>query len=150
MDFTMLTYAYLYHVHLTVACTSIQYGTRHIIGSMEKKSGGSLNVQEILVCGGRCRNPMFLQCQANIAALPVRTSTEDDPVLIGSAMLAAAAWTSSKSSAELRPWSSSLGDAIKAMASDARTLHPSLDLQEWVTPQTIWKYSLVSYSWLIL
>ncbi|XP_001947087.2 FGGY carbohydrate kinase domain-containing protein isoform X2 [Acyrthosiphon pisum] len=107
------------------------YGTRHIIGSMEKKSGGSLNVQEILVCGGLCRNRTFLQCQANVAALPVRTSTEDDSVLIGSAMLAAAAWTSSKSSAELRPWSSSLGDAITAMASDARTLHPSLDLQEY-------------------
>jgi len=73
---------------------------------------------------------MFLQCQANVAVLPVRTSTEDDSVLIGSAMLAAAAWTSSKSSAELRPWSSSLKDAITAMASGARTLHPSLDLQE--------------------
>lgn len=117
-------------MHLIVAC-SVKYGTKHIIESMEEKSGGLLNVQEILMCGGLSRNPVFIQCQANVAALPVRTSTEDDPVLIGSAMLAAAAaWTSSKSPAELRPWTSSLRDAVSAMASEARTVHPSLDLQE--------------------
>ncbi|KAE9524808.1 hypothetical protein AGLY_014858 [Aphis glycines] len=107
------------------------YGTKHIIGSMEEKSGGSLNVQEILMCGGLSQNLVFLQCQANVTALPVRTSTEDDPVLIGSAMLAAAASSSSKSSAELHPCSSSLRDAIALMASDARTVHPSLDLLEY-------------------
>ncbi|XP_026807335.1 FGGY carbohydrate kinase domain-containing protein [Rhopalosiphum maidis] len=107
------------------------YGTRHIIESMEEKSGGSLNVREILMCGGLSQNRVFLQCQANVTALPVRTSTEDDPVLIGSAMLAAAASTSSKSPTELRPWSSSLRDAIALMASDARTVHPSLDLQAY-------------------
>jgi len=83
------------------------------------------------MCGGLSRNPVFIQCKANVSALPVRTSTEDDPVLIGSAMLAAAAaWTSSKSQPELRPWTSSLRDAIAAMASEAHTVHPSLDLQE--------------------
>jgi len=107
----------------------VKYGTRHIIESMEEKSGGSLNVREILMCGGLSQNRVFLQCQANVTALPVCTSTEDDPVLIGSAMLAAAASTSSKSPTELRPWSSSLRDAIALMASDARTVHPSLDLQ---------------------
>ncbi|KAL5235270.1 hypothetical protein ACI65C_002680 [Semiaphis heraclei] len=107
------------------------YGTKHIIESIEEKSGGLLNVQEILMCGGLSRNPVFIQCQANVAALPVRTSMEDDPVLIGSAMLAAAAArTSSKSPTELRPWTSSLRDAVSAMASEARTVHPSLDLQE--------------------
>lgn len=108
----------------------VKYGTRHIIDSMEEKSGGSLDIQEILMCGGLSQNVVFLQCQANVTALPVRTSTEDDPVLIGSAMLAAAASLSSKSSTELHPCSSSLRDAIALMASDARTIHPSLDLQE--------------------
>ncbi|XP_025194131.1 FGGY carbohydrate kinase domain-containing protein isoform X2 [Melanaphis sacchari] len=107
------------------------YGTKHIIESMKEKSGGSLNVQEILLCGGLSQNWVFLQCQANVTALPVRTSTEDDPVLIGSAMLAAAASTLSKSPAELHPRSSSLRDAIALMASDARTVHPSLDLQAY-------------------
>jgi len=78
------------------------------------------------MCGGLSQNWVFLQCQANVTALPVHTSTEDDPVLIGSAMLAAAA----SSSAELHSCSSSLRDAITLMASDARTVHPSLDLQE--------------------
>lgn len=108
----------------------VKYGTKHIISSMEEKSRGSLNVQEILMCGGLSQNLVFLQCQANVTALPVRTSTEDDSVLIGSAMLAAAASSSSKSSAELYPCASSLRDAIALMASDARTVHPSLDLQE--------------------
>lgn len=91
---------------------------------MEKNGGQSLSVQEILVCGGLGQNSVFLQSQANIMALPVCTSTETDPVLIGSAMLAAAA-----SSAERHPLS--LKHAIVSMASNAQTIHPSLDVKKY-------------------
>jgi len=72
------------------------------------------------VCGGLGKNSTFLQCQADISALPVRTSTEDDPVLVGAAMLAAAALSSRHSN--------TLRDIVVAMAGDARTIHPSSDV----------------------
>jgi len=99
------------------------YGTRHIIGATEKSGGHRLTVREILVCGGLGQNCVFLQCQANVAALPVRTSTENDPVLVGSAMLAAAA-----SSDRRYP---TLGHAIAAMASDSTVVRPSADTEKY-------------------
>lgn len=89
---------------------------------MEKSGGEGLKVHEVLVCGGLGQNQVFLQSQANIVALPVYTSTENDPVLIGSAMLAAAA-----SSSERYPLS--LTKAITVMASNSHTTHPLLDLK---------------------
>lgn len=91
---------------------------------MEKNGGRSLSVHEILVCGGLAQNSVFLQSQANVMALPVRTSTENDPVLIGSAMLAAAA-----SSVECHPLS--LRNAIITMASNAHSIQPSLDVKKY-------------------
>lgn len=99
----------------------VKYGTKHIIESMEKNKS-PLKVQEILVCGGLSQNRVFLQSQANVVLLPVYTSSENDPVLIGSAMLGAAA--------SLDQRYPSLKDAIMAMASNAQTTHPSLDLNE--------------------
>lgn len=78
-------------------------------------------VSEILVCGGLGQNSTFLQCLADVAALPVRTSTEDDPVLVGAAMLAAAASSSNRNPIPLR-------DVVVAMAGNARTTHPSTDI----------------------
>ncbi|XP_025416044.1 FGGY carbohydrate kinase domain-containing protein isoform X3 [Sipha flava] len=100
------------------------YGTKHIIESMEKNGGRSLSVQDILVCGGLGQNGVFLQSQANVMGLPVCTSTENDPVLIGSAMLAAAA-----SSVECYPFS--LRNAIVTMASNAHSIQPSLDVKKF-------------------
>jgi len=89
---------------------------------METNSGdGSRSmVREILVCGGLSRNQTFLQCQANIVSLPVCISTEDDPVLIGAAMLAASA---------VKHHPTALQDAVTMMASNARTIHPSVQLK---------------------
>lgn len=100
----------------------MKYGTKHIIESMEKSGGDGLRVQEILVCGGLGKNRVFMQSQANIVALPVITSTENDPVLIGSAMLAAAASSS-------KPHPLSLTNAITAMASNSHTIHPLMNLK---------------------
>lgn len=83
-----------------------------------EKSNISLKVQEILVCGGLSQNQLFLQSQSNVVGLPVYTSTENDPVLIGSAMLAAA-------SSDQYPL---LKDAIIGMARDAHTVQPLLNL----------------------
>lgn len=77
-------------------------------------------VREILVCGGFSRNQTFLQCQANVVSLPVCTSTEDDPVLIGAAMLAASA-------AKHHP--TALQDAVTVMASKAHPIYPSIQLK---------------------
>lgn len=87
-----------------------------------EKSERPLKVQEILVCGGLSQNRVFLQSQANVVSLPVYTSSENDPVLIGSAMLAAAA-----SFDQRYP---SLKEAIMEMASNAQTILPSLDLNK--------------------
>lgn len=79
------------------------------------------------MCGGLGRNRMFLTTQANVVALPVITSAEDDPVLIGSAMLAAA-------SAKHYP---SLKDAVMAMAGKANIIRPSLDLHRYENKSAI-------------
>lgn len=84
---------------------------------------GQLTVQEILVCGGLGHNRMFLQCQANVVALPVKTSVENDPVLVGAAMLAAAAYSG-------RCHTNALRETTLAMAGDAHTTHPMLDTKE--------------------
>lgn len=89
---------------------------------MEASSGDGLQstVREILMCGGLSRNRLFLQSQANVVSLPVYTSTEDDPVLIGAAMLAASA---------AKPHLTALRDAVITMASNARTVCPSTQLK---------------------
>ncbi|XP_050428744.1 FGGY carbohydrate kinase domain-containing protein [Adelges cooleyi] len=99
---------------------SLCYGTRHIMECLEKVDN-TLQVHEILVCGGISQNQMFLQSQANTVGLPVWTSAENDPVLIGSAMLAAA------SSKEY----DSLHEAILGMASDGIKTEPIINTIEY-------------------
>jgi len=83
-------------------------------------NGSQSTVREILVCGGLSQNRMFLQCQANVVSLPVWTSTENDPVLIGAAMLAASA---------AQYHSMALRDTVITMTSKACTVYPSTQLK---------------------
>lgn len=98
----------------------VQYGTKHIIEVLEKSE--LVEVREILACGGLSRNRTFVQTQANVAGIPVRTSTGEDPVLVGAAMLAATAGRRQK-----------LTEAAIAMAGDSRTVQPSEYLHTYVS-----------------
>ncbi|XP_050535244.1 FGGY carbohydrate kinase domain-containing protein [Daktulosphaira vitifoliae] len=99
---------------------AICYGTKHIIDSLEK-TNSKLKVNEVLLCGGVSKNKIYLQTQANIVTLPVWTSIENDPVLIGSAMLAATASKEYKS----------LQETITRMASDGQITQPLKNTHEY-------------------
>jgi ribulose kinase len=47
----------------------------------------------IFICGGFANNKLYMQCHADITGLPVVLTDEKECVLLGSAMLAAAAST---------------------------------------------------------
>lgn len=81
-----------------------------------------MDVREILVCGGLSRNRTFVQTQANVAGVPVRTSTGEDPVLVGAAMLAVAAGRRQN-----------LSEAAITMAGESRTVQPSKNLNAYVS-----------------
>lgn len=49
------------------------------------------NIETILVCGGLSQNPLFIQIQADVLALPVLCPVERESVLLGSAILGACA-----------------------------------------------------------
>lgn len=66
-----------------------QYGTRHILETLIKS--GYSKFESILICGGLSKNPLFVQTQSNIVALPVICPDEVESVILGSAILGACA-----------------------------------------------------------
>ncbi len=75
-------------IHYLAAIQSVAYGTRHIIETM--RSNG-LNIQQITMCGGGCKNPLWLREHADITGCNVILNQEQEAVLLGSAILAATA-----------------------------------------------------------
>ena len=67
---------------------AIAYGTRHIIDVMTA-SGHEIN--DIYLCGGATRNPVWLREYANATGRPVRLLQDDDPVTLGAAISGAVA-----------------------------------------------------------
>ncbi len=68
--------------------TGIGYGLRQIIEASRAKGA---TLEAIVLSGGAGRQPLIRQLLADCAGLPVLAPDEVDPVLLGSAMLAAAA-----------------------------------------------------------
>ncbi|XP_017777333.1 PREDICTED: FGGY carbohydrate kinase domain-containing protein [Nicrophorus vespilloides] len=77
--------ALLYLATLQALC----YGTRHILESL--KSSGNASIESILICGGLSRNDLFRRTQADVLGLPVVCPEEKESVLLGAAILGAAA-----------------------------------------------------------
>lgn len=67
---------------------ALTYGTKHII---ETLTTAGHNIETILVCGGLSQNPLFIQIQADVLALPVLCPVERESVLLGAAILGASA-----------------------------------------------------------
>lgn len=92
--------------------TGIGYGLRQIIEASRAKGA---TIEAIVLSGGAGRHPLIRQLLADCSGLPLLVPDEVDPVLLGSAMLAAAA-------AKVFP---SVGDATTGMAPGATVFDPA-------------------------
>jgi FGGY-family pentulose kinase len=92
---------------------AIAYGTRHII---EEMNAAGYNIQRLHTCGGGSKNPLVLQQHADITACDVYYAPDAEPVLLGSAMLAAVAAGSYPT----------VADAVRAMSPKAKVTRPDL------------------------
>lgn len=67
---------------------SIAYGTRHIIDAL---SQAGHQIDELIVCGGATKNPLWLREYADITGRDIRLAEEEDAVTLGAALLGATA-----------------------------------------------------------
>jgi len=70
------------------AVQSIAYGTRAIV---EALSGGGYEIRHLLATGGGTKNPLWLEQHADAVGLPLTLTHEPEAVLLGAAILGAAA-----------------------------------------------------------
>ncbi len=70
------------------AIQAVAYGTRHIVGEMNKKG---YSIDTLMVCGGGTKNPVFLREHADITGCQMVLPEEPEAVLLGSAVLASVA-----------------------------------------------------------
>ena len=92
--------------------TGIGYGLRQIIEASRAKG---VTIEAIVLSGGAGRHPLIRQVLADCAGLPLLAPDDVDPVLLGSAMLAATA-------AKVFP---DLGAAMTGMAPGAAVFMPT-------------------------
>lgn len=99
--------------------TGIGYGLRQIIAASRAKGA---TIEAIVLSGGAGRQPLIRQLLADCSGLPVLVPDDVDPVLLGSAMLAASA-------AGAFP---DLGEAMTTMAPGAAVFTPAGgEIAEW-------------------
>ncbi|XP_028412955.1 FGGY carbohydrate kinase domain-containing protein-like [Dendronephthya gigantea] len=91
---------------------ALSCGTRQII---ERLNSCGHNIKAIFICGGLSKNPLFVQCHADVTGLPLVLPRETDSVLVGSAILAAYAAGDFKT----------MKDAMACMSSAGNVLHPN-------------------------
>ncbi|MGR5142039.1 FGGY-family carbohydrate kinase [Photobacterium sp. DNB23_23_1] len=101
-------------IHYLSAIQSVAYGTRHIIDTMVEH-GHQIN--EIHMCGGGTKNPIWLREHADICQCDVVLPKEVNAVLLGSAMLAASA-------SDTYP---TLFDAIGSMYAEGDRIQPNAE-----------------------
>ena len=101
----------IYVVYLATI-QSLVYGTKYIIESLYES--GRKPFKTILICGGLSKNMLFNKCHADICSVPVLISNEPECVLLGSAMLGAAA----------SGYYKDLETAIQQMSSSAQIVEP--------------------------
>jgi FGGY-family pentulose kinase len=90
---------------------AVAYGTRDIIAALNR---GGYRIRRLLVTGGGTKNPLWLQEHADITGCTIMLAREGDAVLLGSAILAAAA-------AGLH---ADVLTAMQAMSAAGRTIEP--------------------------
>lgn len=93
------------------AIQSVSYGTRHIIEAMNNSGH---KITRIHMCGGGTKNPLWLREHANATGCEIVLSSEDEAVILGSAMLAATG------AGEFEQ----LTDAMAAMSSTGKVVSP--------------------------
>jgi FGGY-family pentulose kinase len=67
---------------------ALAHGTRHIVDEMNK---AGYAIERIHACGGGSKNPLLMQEHADVTGCEIYLSPDAEPVLLGSAMLAAVA-----------------------------------------------------------
>lgn len=110
----------IYVVYLATI-QSLVYGTKHIIESLYES--GRKPFKSILICGGLSKNMLFNKCHADICSVPVLISDEPECILLGSAMLGAAA----------SGYYKDLETAIQQMSSSAQIVEPDLSSNKYHT-----------------
>ncbi len=93
---------------------AIAYGTKHII---EEMNNNNFNIDTIFICGGGTKNPVFIREHADITQCRLVLSKEPEAVLLGAAILGAAA--SGKVA--------SLQDGMQKMCRAEKIIQPSKD-----------------------
>ena len=91
---------------------AVSYGTRHIVDALNANGHA---VKRLQVCGGALKNARWLQEMADATGLPLALPREPETVLLGSAMLAAAAAGAFDG----------LRAATRGMSATARTIAPN-------------------------
>ncbi len=103
----------LYHA----ACVGIVLGTRHIVDAM---NAAGYRIDTLHLTGGHARSPFLVQLYADATGCVVALPREEDGVLLGTAMVAAAG-------AGLYP---TLAEAARAMSAVARRVRPRAAARE--------------------
>ncbi|XP_012541159.1 FGGY carbohydrate kinase domain-containing protein [Monomorium pharaonis] len=96
---------------------ALTYGTKHII---EVLSVAGHNIESILVCGGLSQNPLFIQIQADVLALPILCPVERESVLVGAAILGACATKKY-----------SMHETVQRMAGSANVVKPTSECYKY-------------------
>ena len=99
---------------------AIAYGTRHIIEEMNKNG---FDIDTIFACGGGTKNPVFLREHADITGCRIILPEEQEAVLLGSAILGAAA------SGDV----DSVVDGMKKMNRTKKIITPSKETEKYHT-----------------
>ena len=107
LDRSELSLAKLY----LAAIQAIAYGTKAIVEQLVKHGH---SIDQVAVCGGLAKSSLFIQTHADVLNLRVIQPHESESVLLGSAILAKAAFSGS-----------SLEDALKAMQGSYHVFHPN-------------------------
>ncbi|MFM7320598.1 MAG: FGGY-family carbohydrate kinase [Armatimonadota bacterium] len=106
---------------------AVAYGTRAIV---EALCAEGFAIERIVATGGGTKNPLWLRLHADATGLPITVGRETESVLLGSAMLAAAA-------SGAHP---SVADAMAAMGGTGDTLSPNPDMRRFHDAKyAVWK-----------
>jgi FGGY-family pentulose kinase len=97
---------------------ALAYGTRHILQEM---TAAGLVVDVLVLSGGLARNPLYLREMADATGCRIVVPDQAEPVLLGSAMMAAVA-------ADAQP---DLPQAMRAMGGPGAEIAPRADLMAY-------------------
>ena len=99
---------------------SLAYGTRQIIETLKQKG---VAIDTLVVSGGLARNLLYLREHADATGCNILVPKQDEPVLLGSAMLGAVAGGGFESLATAMADMSGAGDLIRPRTKSIRNFH---------------------------